>query len=99
MIPKTTWKLRPSFPKKKNPKIKTRMVFMCPSTWNDTAVNLPMQMNWLRLVPIAMVHDRIMKNCNSKGGKKKEKKKINQDNTGGKPQKYEIVQEPCIWEM
>lgn len=61
-IPKITCKLRPSFPKKMNPNIKTRIVFICPSTWNDTAVNLPMQMNWLRLVPTAMLHDSTMKN-------------------------------------
>lgn len=30
---------------------------MCPNTWNETAVNLPMQMNWLRFVPMAMAHD------------------------------------------
>lgn len=63
IIPKTTWRLRPSFPKKKNPMIKTSIVFICPSTWKETAVNLPMQINWLRLVPTAIVHDRNMKIC------------------------------------
>lgn len=65
-IPKTTCRLSPSFPKKRKPKIRTRIVFIWPSTWNVTAVNLPMQMNWLRFVPIAIVHDRMMKNCNEK---------------------------------
>lgn len=63
IIPKITCELRPSLPNKKNPKIKTRIVFMCPITWKDTAVNLPIQMNWLRLVPTAMVHERMMNNC------------------------------------
>lgn len=64
-IPKTTWTLRPSLPKKRNPNIKTSIVFMWPSTWNETAVNLPMQINWLRLVPTAIVHDIIMNICKS----------------------------------
>jgi hypothetical protein len=55
--------LRPSLPKKKNPIIKTSIVFICPSTWKDTAVNLPMQINWLRLVPTAIVHDKSMNIC------------------------------------
>lgn len=55
--------LRPSFPKKMNPNVKTKMVFIWPSTWNVTAVNLPMHMNWLRLVPTAMVHERIKNVC------------------------------------
>lgn len=62
-IPNTTWWLRPSFPKNMNPKIKTRIVFIWPRTWNDTAVNLPMHMNWLRLVPTAMVQDRRINDC------------------------------------
>lgn len=66
IIPRTTCKLRPSFPKNKNPMINTSIVFIWPSTWKDTAVNLPMQMNWLRLVPTAIVHDRIRKICRSK---------------------------------
>jgi hypothetical protein len=57
--------LRPSLPKKKNPIIKTSIVFICPSTWKDTAVNLPMQINWLRLVPTAIVHDKSMNICQS----------------------------------
>lgn len=63
IMPRITCTVRPSLPKMKNPNTRTRMVFMWPSTWKDTAVNLPMQMNWLRLVPTAIVHDKIMKNC------------------------------------
>lgn len=68
IIPRTTCRLRPSFPKKRNPKIRTRIVFMCPITWKDTAVNLPIQMNWLRLVPTAIVHDRMMNICREQSG-------------------------------
>lgn len=64
IIPRTTCRLRPSFPKKKNPIINTRIVFIWPSTWKDTAVNLPMQMNWLRLVPTAIVHESNINICN-----------------------------------
>ena len=64
-IPITTWTLRPSLPKKKNPITKTSMVFMCPRTWKETAVNLPMQINWLRFVPTAIVHDINMNICKS----------------------------------
>ena len=46
----------PSLPNKKN------TVFIWPSTWKVTAVNLPIQMNWLKFVPTAMIHDRIIKN-------------------------------------
>jgi len=63
IIPRTTCRLRPSFPKKVNPRVKTRIVFMWPRTWKVTAENLPMQMNWLRLVPIAMTQERRIKNC------------------------------------
>lgn len=63
IMPMTTWRLRPSFPKKRKPMIKTRIVFIWPITWKETAVNLPMQMNWLRLVPTAMVQDRIINIC------------------------------------
>lgn len=68
IIPRMTWRLRPSFPNKKNPNIRTRIVFMCPITWKDTAVNLPMQMNWLKLVPTAIVHDRMMNICREHSG-------------------------------
>lgn len=44
-MPNTTWRLRPSFPKKKKPITNTRIVFMCPITWKVTALNLPIQMN------------------------------------------------------
>lgn len=63
IMPKTTCQLSPSFPKKAKPMISTKMVFMWPSTWKVTAENLPMQMNWLRLVPIAMEQESIIKNC------------------------------------
>lgn len=63
IIPMTTCVLRPSFPKKIKPMIKTRIVFIWPITWKDTAVNLPMQMNWLRLVPTAIVHESAIKIC------------------------------------
>ena len=66
VMPRITCKLRPSFPKKTNPKASTRIVFMCPRTWKDTAVNLPMQMNWLRFVPTAMVQEIMMNNCKQK---------------------------------
>jgi hypothetical protein len=36
---------------------------MWPRTWKDTAENRPMQMDWLRLTPIAMKHVRVRKNC------------------------------------
>ena len=61
-MPRATWKLSPSFPKKRNPNVNTRTVFMWPRTWNETAVNLPMHMNWLRLVPTAIMHDNTIKN-------------------------------------
>jgi len=35
---------------------------MWPKTWKDTAENRPMQMNWLRLTPMAMKHKRARKN-------------------------------------
>jgi len=35
---------------------------MWPRTWKDTAENRPMQMNWLRLTPMAMKHDSVRKN-------------------------------------
>ena len=50
-------------PKKRNPRDSTRTVFMWPKTWKDTAENRPMQMNWLRLTPMAMKHERVRKNC------------------------------------
>lgn len=65
-MPTTTCKLRPSFPKNMNPRINTRIVFMWPRTWNETAVNLPIQMNWLRFVPTAMEHERTMNTCRTK---------------------------------
>lgn len=81
IMPRTTCKLRPSLPKNKNPRISTRMVFIWPRTWNETAVNLPMQMNWLRLVPTAIVHERIMKTCRSKGKESHERLYIWNTNT------------------
>jgi len=39
IMPRTTCRLRPSFPKKKNPMISTRIVFIWPSTWKDTTVS------------------------------------------------------------
>lgn len=66
IMPKTTCQLRPSFPKKVNPITNTNIVFMWPSTWKVTAENLPMQMNWLRFVPIAMVQESTIKNCRNK---------------------------------
>jgi len=36
---------------------------MWPRTWKDTAENRPMQMNWLRLTPMAMKHESARKNC------------------------------------
>jgi len=36
---------------------------MWPRTWKDTAENHPMQMNWLRLTPMAMKHESVRKNC------------------------------------
>lgn len=73
IMPRTTCKLRPSFPKKKNPIIKTRIVFIWPSTWKETAVNLPMHMNWLRLVPTAIVHERIINICKSQDNEASER--------------------------
>lgn len=63
IIPMITCRLSPSLPNKTNPNVNTRTVFMWPSTWNDTAVNLPMQMNWLRFVPIAMAHESAINIC------------------------------------
>ena len=63
IIPRTTCILRPAFPKKVNPRINTRIVFMWPRTWKVTAENLPIQMNWLRLVPIAITQERRIRNC------------------------------------
>jgi hypothetical protein len=50
-------------PKKRNPRNKTSTVFMWPRTWKDTAENRPMQMNWLRLTPMAIKHESTRKNC------------------------------------
>lgn len=62
-IPRTTWMLNPCLPNRKNPIMSTNTVFMCPSTWKETALNRPMQMNWLKFVPTAIKHDKTMKNC------------------------------------
>ena len=66
IIPRTTWRFRPSLPKKRKPRNRTSTVFMWPKTWKDTAENRPMQMNWLRLTPMAMMHESTTNNCSHK---------------------------------
>jgi hypothetical protein len=58
--------LADAFPYHIIPRDRTSTVFMWPRTWKDTAEKRPIQMNWLRLTPMAMKHESARKNCRTR---------------------------------